>query len=151
MSSEPATASASASASTASAPAAEATLCERGVIRSDLRNNPVMIKCGHCNQTSMTTTKGSFGAMSFGSAFALLFLFCPLIWLPFVLPSVSDFVIFHDMHVYCRCSLTLIDILRNLWWFSVKTLNILVAIAENSWVYRMRHVENKFWGLSFSG
>ncbi|KAL3811401.1 hypothetical protein ACHAXA_000480, partial [Cyclostephanos tholiformis] len=90
-----------ASAASASAPAAKATPCERGIIRSDLGVKPIMIKCGHCNQTGMTKTKGSFGACSFGSAFAF-----------------------------------------------VKTPNILVAIAENSSVNRMRSVVYKFrWPL----
>jgi hypothetical protein len=72
------------------ATAIDATLCERGILRSDLGNKPVMVKCGHCNHTGMTKTTSQMGACTFGSAFALLFLFFPLVWLPFVLPKVSS-------------------------------------------------------------
>ena len=72
------------------ATAIDTTLCERGILRSDLGNKPVMVKCGHCNHTGMTKTTSQMGACTFGSAFALLFLFFPLVWLPFVLPKVSS-------------------------------------------------------------
>jgi hypothetical protein len=72
------------------ATAIDVTLCERGILRSDLGNKPVMVKCGHCTHTGMTKTTSQMGACTFGSAFALLFLFFPLVWLPFVLPKVSS-------------------------------------------------------------
>ena len=72
------------------ATAVDATLCERGILRSDLGNKSVLVKCGHCAHTGMTKTTSQMGACTFGSAFALLFLFCPLVWLPFVLPRVSS-------------------------------------------------------------
>jgi hypothetical protein len=64
-------------------------LCERGIIRSDLGTQPVLIKCGHCNHTGLSVNESKYGPVTFGAAFALIFLFIPLVWLPFCLPSVS--------------------------------------------------------------
>ena len=69
--------------------AAAALLCERGIIRSDLGTQPVLIKCGHCNHTGLSVNESKYGPVTFGAAFALIFLFIPLVWLPFCLPSVS--------------------------------------------------------------
>jgi len=75
----------------APAPAAApgAKFCERGILRRDLGARPVMITCGHCNHTGKTKANSSPGACTFISTFALIFLFLPLFWLPFVCPSVS--------------------------------------------------------------
>ena len=71
----------------AAAPGAK--FCERGILRRDLGARPVMITCGHCNHTGKTKANSSLGACTFISTFALIFLFFPLFWLPFVCPSVS--------------------------------------------------------------
>ena len=75
----------------APAPAAApgAFFCERGILRRDLGSRPVMITCRHCNHTGITETNSSHGACTFISTFALVFLFFPLFWLPFICPSVS--------------------------------------------------------------
>ena len=130
------------------ATAIDATLCERGILRSDLGNKPVMVKCGHCNHTGMTKTTSQMGACTFGSAFALLFLFFPLVWLPFVLPKVSSLRI--PIISLTRSSLTqfiLIVYRIDKPVFSVKTPSITVRIVENFSVYAMRNVAKKFGGV----
>ena len=84
---------------TAPGPAAApgAIFCERGILRRDERvilrrdlgDRPVMLTCGHCHHTGITNTTNSLGACAFTSTFALIFLFFPLFWLPFVCPGVS--------------------------------------------------------------
>jgi hypothetical protein len=132
------------------ATAVDATLCERGILRSDLGNKPVMVKCGHCSHTGMTNTKSQMGACTFGSAFALLFLFFPLIWLPFVVPSVSSLSTHNFIYVWravpSRNSFWFSTELITTGMFSAKTPNIIVRIVENFSVYAMLNVAKKFWG-----
>ena len=83
----------------APSPSQGAKICERGILRRDLGARPVMVKCGHCNHTGITKANSSLGACTFISAFALIFLFLPLFWLPFVCPSVSA-LNFHQLKYF---------------------------------------------------